>query len=159
MKYEDVRRYAELMKEFGLTSLELSDEGTSLKLETGAKTAALQPAVPASADMTAASAEADGPAVSGASADEAAAGTAADSSSISIKSPMVGVFYRSPAENAAPYVKVGDTVRKGTVIGLIEAMKLMNEIVSDSEGVVESIFAENGQTVDYGFELIRLKKI
>ena len=144
MKYEDVRRYAELMKEFGLTALEVSDEGSSLRLEIGQKAAS----VPAAAEPQADAAVQD----SGVKA-------APETDSISIKSPMVGVFYRAPAENAAPYVKVGDTVKKGTVIGLIEAMKLMNEIVSDSEGVVESILAENGQTVDYGFELIRLKKI
>lgn len=144
MKYEDVRRYAELMKEFGLTALEVSDESSSLRLEIGQKAVS----APAAAEPQADAAVQDNGVKAAPKAD-----------SISIKSPMVGVFYRAPAENAAPYVKVGDTVKKGTVIGLIEAMKLMNEIVSDSEGVVESILAENGQTVDYGFELIRLKKI
>lgn len=144
MKYEDVRRYAELMKEFGLTALEVSDDGSSLRLEIGQKAASAPAAPEPQAD---------------AAVQDNGVKAAPEADSISIKSPMVGVFYRAPAENAAPYVKVGDTVKKGTVIGLIEAMKLMNEIVSDSEGVVESILAENGQTVDYGFELIRLKKI
>lgn len=148
MKYEDVRRYAELMKEFGLTSIEITDEGSTLKLETG--TAA--PAAAASASQ--ATQTSDQPA-----AETAVSQEPASDGHLSVRSPMVGVFYRAPAENAAPYVKVGDTIKKGTVIGLIEAMKLMNEIVSDCDGVVEEIIAENGQTVDFGFELIRLRKI
>ena len=145
MKYEDVRRYAELMKEFGLTALEITDEGTSLKLESGTVP---QPAVQTSV-----------PVRTEALPDIRTAPDPDPEDTVSVKSPMIGVFYRAPAENAAPYVKVGDTVKKGTVIGLIEAMKLMNEIVSDSDGIVEKITVENGQTVDFGFELMKLRKI
>ncbi|MDP2312502.1 MAG: acetyl-CoA carboxylase biotin carboxyl carrier protein [Pseudomonadota bacterium] len=73
-----------------------------------------------------------------------------------IKAPIVGTFYRSPSPEAKPYVNVGDTVRKGQVVCIIEAMKLMNQIESDVEGVVTEILIENGQPVQFGQELIRL---
>ena len=71
---------------------------------------------------------------------------------------MVGVFYQAPAENAAPYVKVGDTVKQGTVLCLIEAMKMMNEITADCDGVIEEVCVENGQVVDFGKELFRIRR-
>lgn len=74
-----------------------------------------------------------------------------------IKSPLVGTFYSAKAEGEAPFVSVGDTVKKGQVIGIIEAMKLMNEIEAESDGVVAEILVENEQLVEYGQPLIRLK--
>lgn len=82
--------------------------------------------------------------------------TAEDASKV-IKSPLLGVFYAAPAEGEEPYVKPGDTVKKGDVVGIIEAMKLMNEIEADEEGIVDSIEAVNGEMVEYGQVLIRLK--
>ena len=67
-----------------------------------------------------------------------------------VKSPMVGTFYRSAAPDAKPFVDVGDTVKKGDTICIIEAMKLLNEIESDADGVVKEILVENGQPVEYG---------
>lgn len=74
------------------------------------------------------------------------------------ESQMVGTFYIAPSEEAAPFVKVGDTVKKGQTIGIIEAMKLMNEVSADCGGVVESIMAENEQMVEYGQPLIRIRR-
>lgn len=67
-----------------------------------------------------------------------------------IKSPLVGTFYAAPAENAEPFIKVGDQVQEGKVLGIVEAMKLMNEIESEFHGVIEKILVENGETVEYG---------
>jgi acetyl-CoA carboxylase biotin carboxyl carrier protein len=67
-----------------------------------------------------------------------------------VKSPMVGTFYRASAPDAKPFAEVGDTVKAGQTICIIEAMKLMNEIESDKDGVVKAILAENGQPVEYG---------
>ena len=72
-------------------------------------------------------------------------------------SPLVGTFYAAPSPEAEPYVKVGDTVKKGQVLGLIEAMKLMNEIESEYDGVVEAILVENEEVVEYGQPLFRIK--
>ncbi|MCM1325171.1 MAG: acetyl-CoA carboxylase biotin carboxyl carrier protein [Bacteroidales bacterium] len=74
-----------------------------------------------------------------------------------VKSPLVGRFYAAPSEDAEPFVKVGDTVKKGQVLAIVEAMKLMNEIESEYDGVVAEILAENGQGVEYGQALFRLQ--
>jgi acetyl-CoA carboxylase biotin carboxyl carrier protein len=71
-----------------------------------------------------------------------------------IKSPMVGTFYRAASPGAKPFVEVGDTVKKGQAVCIIEAMKLMNEIESDADGVVKAVLVENGQPVEYGEPLI-----
>ena len=67
-----------------------------------------------------------------------------------VKSPLVGTFYVAPAEDAEPFVKVGDRVKKGQTLAIVEAMKLMNEIESEYDGVVTKILAENGEGVEYG---------
>lgn len=67
-----------------------------------------------------------------------------------VESPLVGTFYAAPAEDAAPFVSVGDTVKKGQTLAIVEAMKLMNEIESEFDGVVKEVLAENGQPVEYG---------
>ena len=74
-----------------------------------------------------------------------------------VKAPLVGTFYSASAPDAAPFVKVGNTVKKGQVLGIIEAMKLMNEIESEYEGVVEAILVENGQMVEYGQNLFTIR--
>ena len=75
-----------------------------------------------------------------------------------IKSPLVGTFYAAPAENAEPFIKVGDQVQEGKVLGIVEAMKLMNEIESEFDGVIEKILVENGEIVEYGQPLFVVRK-
>ena len=74
-----------------------------------------------------------------------------------IKSPLVGTFYRAPSPEAPPFTEVGRSVRAGQVLCIVEAMKLMNEIESDTEGVVEEVLASNGQPVEYGEVLFRIR--
>ena len=98
-------------------------------------------------------------AMSEASADseEKAAGTKeAEQKGFLVKSPLVGTFYAAPAEDAAPYVAVGDTVKKGQTVAIVEAMKLMNDIESDFDGTVAEILVENGEMVEYGQPLFRI---
>jgi acetyl-CoA carboxylase biotin carboxyl carrier protein len=73
-----------------------------------------------------------------------------------VKSPMVGTFYRSGSPGAKPFVEVGDTVKAGQPICIIEAMKLMNEIEADKDGVIKAIMVENGQPVEYGESLMMI---
>ena len=73
-----------------------------------------------------------------------------------VKSPLVGTFYAAPSEDAEPFVSVGDQVKKGQTLAIVEAMKLMNEIESDFDGKVAEIYAENGQAVEYGQPLFRI---
>ena len=74
-----------------------------------------------------------------------------------ITSPLVGTFYAAPSPDDAPFVSVGDTVKKGQVIGIVEAMKLMNEIESEHDGVITEIMVNNGDMVEYGQILIKVK--
>ena len=74
-----------------------------------------------------------------------------------VKSPLVGTFYAAPSEDAQPFVKVGDTVKKGQTLAIVEAMKLMNEIVSEFDGVVTEILVENEDNVEYGQPLFRIQ--
>jgi acetyl-CoA carboxylase biotin carboxyl carrier protein len=74
-----------------------------------------------------------------------------------IKSPLVGTFYRAPSPEAPSFAEVGRTVKAGQVLCIVEAMKLMNEIESDADGVVEEILASNGQPVEYGEVLFRIR--
>jgi acetyl-CoA carboxylase biotin carboxyl carrier protein len=71
-----------------------------------------------------------------------------------LKSPMVGTFYRAPSPGAKAFVEVGDSVKAGQTVCIIEAMKLLNEIEADKDGVVKAILAENGQPVEYGEPLL-----
>lgn len=73
-----------------------------------------------------------------------------------VESPLVGTFYAAPAEDAAPFVAVGDTVKKGQTLAIVEAMKLMNEIESEFDGTIAEILVENGQPVEYGQPLFRI---
>ena len=74
-----------------------------------------------------------------------------------IRSPLVGTFYAAPAEYADAFVAVGDMVKKGQTLAIVEAMKLMNEIESEFDGVIEEVLVENGQPVEYNQPLFRLK--
>lgn len=148
MNQENIRTYAELMKELDLSALEITEGDKRIRLERTPAPAVQTVAVPAA--MAA-------PAVSAPLA--AAAPAASVSNGHPITSPMVGVFYCAPAENADPFVKVGDTVKKGDTVGIIEAMKLMNEVVSDVDGVIEEICVSNAETVDYGRVLMRVKAV
>ena len=82
---------------------------------------------------------------------------ASENSGNIVVSPLVGTFYAAPAEDAEPFVKVGDTVKKGQTLAIVEAMKLMNEIESDYDGVIEEILVTNGQPVEYNQPLFRVK--
>ena len=74
-----------------------------------------------------------------------------------VKSPMIGTFYSKSSPTSEPYVEVGQTVKKGTVLCIIEAMKLMNEIESEYDGTIEEILVKDGETVDYGKPLFKIK--
>lgn len=92
-----------------------------------------------------------------AGATQAGAGSVSEAPGVYITSPIVGMFYTSSGPDEAPFVKVGDTVKAGQVVGIVEAMKLMNEIESDVDGVIEEILVENAQGVEYGQPLFRIK--
>lgn len=140
MKETDIRKYAELMKELGLTGLEVTEENSKVRLERS---------VSISTKENLYSIPDSGPAVQSAPENR---------DDISVKSPIVGVFYAAPAENADPYVSVGDNVKKGQTLCIVEAMKLMNEITAEDDGIVTEVCVTNGQVVEYGTELFRIRR-
>lgn len=140
MKETDIRKYAELMKELDLTGLEITEENSKVRLERSVSAPASQTVY---------------------SVTEAVGNTQTPSEPkdyISVRSPIVGVFYAAPAENAAPYVSIGDTVTKGQTLCIVEAMKLINEIPAEEDGVISEVCVTNGQVVEYGTELFRIKR-
>ena len=137
MNESDIRKYANLMSELGLTGLEVTENDRVVRLE---RNPAPQTAAPVQTVQVG-----DVPQ------------SAANEDLIEISSPMVGVFYAAPAEDADPYVQVGDRVKKGQTLCIVEAMKLMNEIVAETDGQIVEICAQNGQVVDFGCPLFRVK--
>lgn len=147
MKLEEVRSLAQIMQESGLTSLEVEEGGAKIKLE---KKPLVQPVAPTILPVGA-------PVSAVAAAAPAAEKSASTENFKEIKSPMVGVFYTSPSPESESYVKVGSKVKKGDVVCIIEAMKLLNEINADQEGEIAEICVENGAVVEYGQTLFKLR--
>lgn len=143
MNDAEIRKYANLMRELGLTGLEITENDRVVRLER-----APAPAAPVRETVAVPAAPAAAPAPTA---------PAAAAEGVEITSPMVGVFYAAPAENAEPFVKVGDRVTRGQTLCIVEAMKLMNEIMAEMDGEIVEVCAENGQVVDYGCPLFRIK--
>ncbi len=139
MNESDIRKYAKLMQELGLTGLEIDEKNSTVRLERMPGTV-VNTLSPVQMPSSPAPAESKKPASDGSA----------------VTSPMVGIFYAAPAENAEPFVKVGDRVKKGDTLCIIEAMKLMNEIIAEKDAVILEICVKNGQAVEYGSTLFKL---
>lgn len=142
MELEDLKELIELLKDTDITELQVEKDGTKVKikrekmlasLDMGHKTVVRQ---------------------------EATAGPEAEEETqrlVTVTSPIVGTFYRSPTPDANHFVEIGSRVSKGQVLCIVEAMKLMNEIESDVDGIVMKILVENGQPVEYGEPLFLIE--
>ena len=160
MKVEQVLQLIQAVSDSALTEFKYEEDGVKLSLKkTGDKIVQVQAPAVAPAVVQAAPAvipaPAPVPAAPAPAAEAPAAGGAAGAeeelpAGNIVKSPLVGTFYAAPAEDAEPFVKVGDSVKEGQVLAIVEAMKLMNEIESDFTGTVKEILVENGQAVEYG---------
>ena len=154
MNVDEIRSILDLVREHDLTEFELEVEGIKIKVrKTGAATYTPLPAV-AMAPQAASAA----PAGPRAEARPAAVGAEPVGADMAIvKSPIVGTFYRAPEPGAPPFVETGAAVKKGQVLCIIEAMKLMNEIECDYDGEMVAAYVENGQAVQYGERLFAVK--
>jgi acetyl-CoA carboxylase biotin carboxyl carrier protein len=160
---DELRELIALLRENGLAEFELEREGFRVRLRRGVdydpmetRVAAPAPSTPTDAPRTAASAAGSpSPSHPGAQAQTAAS---EDQGLHIIESPIVGTFYRSRSPNAEPFVRTGSTVEPDSVVCIIEAMKLMNEITAETRGEVVKIYVENGQPVEYGQPLFGIKK-
>ena len=139
-----VRELAEMLAETGLTEIEVEDGDRKVRVSRGG--GVMMAAAPQ--QMTAAPAA---PAAVSAAAPTTEAPTAAEGA---LKSPMVGTVYLTPEPGAQPFVKVGDTVKQGDTLLIIEAMKVMNPIAADKAGTIKSVLVENAQPVEFDQPLV-----
>jgi acetyl-CoA carboxylase biotin carboxyl carrier protein len=138
----EIRRLADLLREYGLTEIEIEQEGVRVRLRREHAGPAPAP-IAVAASAAPAQVEAVAPAMP-------AAPAASQAHLLTIEAPMVGTFYRAPSPDAQPFVREGDRVKKGQVVCIVEAMKLMNEIESKVAGRVMKVLVENAQPVEYG---------
>ncbi|MDH5778597.1 MAG: acetyl-CoA carboxylase biotin carboxyl carrier protein [Gammaproteobacteria bacterium] len=142
MDIRKVKKLIELLEESGIAEIEIHEGEESVRISRQSQTVAAMPV---------AAAPAPAPAVAAAPVAEASSGSAASSeiTGHTVKSPMVGAFYRASSPSAKPFVEVGDQVKVGDTLCIIEAMKLLNQIEADKSGVIKKILVENGQPVEY----------
>jgi len=147
MDIRKVKKLIELLEESGIDELEIREGEESVRISRHSKNAP-QPlyAAPPMAAMPAAM---PAPAIAAAAPAEAAAPAAPKLNGHVVRSPMVGTFYRSPSPSAPSFVQIGQSVKKGDILCIVEAMKMMNHIEAEVGGVIEAILAENGQPVEY----------
>jgi acetyl-CoA carboxylase biotin carboxyl carrier protein len=148
--YDEIRRLVGLLEEKNLSVFELEIEGLKVKIARG---------VPPAAPMTAIAAEpAEVPRMPEAPSPAQAAGPVSEppQGHHLITSPMVGTFYRAPDPTSAPFVDIGDTVKKGQTLCIIEAMKLMNEIEADVDGTITEVYIDNAKPVEFGQKLFAI---
>ncbi|CAG4889919.1 acetyl-CoA carboxylase biotin carboxyl carrier protein [Paraburkholderia gardini] len=149
MDLRKLKTLIDLVSESGISELEVTEGEGKVRIVKNAPPVYVQPSTSYAPQYA-------GPApFQGAAPDASAAGAPATPAPAApqghvVTSPMVGTFYRAPSPGSDPFVQVGDTVKEGQTICIIEAMKLLNEIESDQSGVIKEILVENGQAVEYG---------
>ena len=150
MEFENLLTLIKTVSDSELTDFDYEENGTRIRLKKKKETVVV---AGASADVPTAPLAAAQAAIQNS---ETVADADNEPEGMIVKSPLVGTFYAAPAEDAAPFVSIGDLVRKGQTLAIVEAMKLMNEIESDFDGKVAEVYVENGQAVEYGQPLFRI---
>jgi acetyl-CoA carboxylase biotin carboxyl carrier protein len=161
MNQKEIKELIEFLIEKDITEFELERGDVKLRVKRGHEpqyvTAPMVHAAPVAASATAAPAPAK-PASGTPAAVAAPAAPPAEENLHYVKSPIVGTYYESPSPGSPPFLKVGDQVKEGQVLCIVEAMKLMNEIEADASGEVVKILVTNGQPVEYGMPLFAIRK-
>ena len=153
MDLKDIKAIIDLMKKNSVTEFELEKQDFKIRLKRGSNGGA-----PVAYDDAPALAYATpSAAVPAPSAAPAVPAPAPASSEVEIKSPMIGTFYRAPSPESAPYVEVGTEVSPETVVCIIEAMKVMNEIKAEAKGVITQVLVENAKPVEFGQPLFKIR--
>ena len=145
MDIRKVKKLIELLEESGIDELEIKEGEESVRISRHSK----QPAYAPQPFYAQAPAPAAAPVAAAAPSAEAAPAAAAKLNGTVARSPMVGTFYRAASPTSGNFVEVGQTVKKGDILCIVEAMKMMNHIEAEASGVIESILVENGQPVEY----------
>lgn len=142
MDFREIRKLIDLLYEAGLAEIEVEEAGRKIRVRRESIS------LPTEKTSAAPTAKVEAPALETEKEDKARGAL--------VRSPIVGTFYRSPSPNADAYSDVGDLVKKGQILCIVEAMKLMNEIESDVEGKIVEICVEDGAAVEYGEPLFRI---
>ncbi len=143
MEMDEIKNLIELLRDTDITELQIEKEGSKLKIK--------REKFLSSFDVTPHSGK------TFAETGEAEREIAEEQRLVTLTSPIVGIFHRAPSPEAEPFVEVGSKVKKGQVLCIVEAMKLMNEIESDTDGIISKILIENGQPVEYGEPLFLIE--
>ncbi|RLD09695.1 MAG: acetyl-CoA carboxylase biotin carboxyl carrier protein [Chlamydiae bacterium] len=153
MDLKEIKQILKLMDTHGLTEFTLEKEDEKLVLRRDLIAPAPQQIIQAPAPVAAA------PAIPAAVPVEAAAVPAEDSNFITIESPMVGTFYAAASPDSEPYVQVGQSIGPDTTVCIVEAMKIMNEIKAEVSGTIEQVCVQNGQPVEFGQALFKVRPV
>ena len=149
MEYEKIKKLMDDMGNSKLTSIDIDfPDGTKISMKKENKVVVSENIVPSTADEKVVRTEKE---------TRIEATSQIEENCNIVKSPMVGTFYKKPSPDAKPYVEVGQRVKKGDVLCIIEAMKLMNEIESEFDGEIVEILVEDGKPVEYGMPIIKIK--
>ncbi|MHB8174045.1 MAG: acetyl-CoA carboxylase biotin carboxyl carrier protein [Nitrospirota bacterium] len=151
MNLKEIKELIEVLKNSDITEIELEKAGTKIRLKKGLGGHENVLSPPAGEERAAPTAQIAAPAP-----DPAAE---AQKNLFAVNSPIVGTFYRAPSPDAAVYVEVGDVVKKGQILCIIEAMKLMNEIEAEVSGKIAAVLVENAQPVEYGEPLFHIEPV
>jgi acetyl-CoA carboxylase biotin carboxyl carrier protein len=157
---DELKQILDMMREHGLSEFEIEHEGLRLKLRKDAGGHVVAHPAAGSPHVAPTMAAAPPTAAVGSAPSAPSAATSDGDSPIElavVKSPIVGTFYRSPEPGAPSFVEIGSTVKKGQVLCIIEAMKLMNEIDSEYDGEITNVYVESGQSVQYGERLFAIR--
>ncbi len=154
MDLRKLKKLIDLVQESGIAELEITEGEEKVRIARGGGVSVASAVTGAPAAAAAPATAASAAAAPGST--QAPAEAPAQPEGHVVKAPMVGTFYRAPSPDAKPFVEVGDSVKEGQTVCIIEAMKLMNEIEADAAGVVKAILVENGQPVEYGQPLFIL---
>ncbi len=143
MELDEIRNLIDLLRDTDITELQVEREGSKLKIKREKFLSSYDVSPP--------------PAKPAVEPEKAEDKITEEQKLVTITSPIVGIFHRAPSPEAPPFVEVGSFVKKGQVLCIVEAMKLMNEIESDADGVVSKILIENGHPVEYGEPLFLIE--
>ncbi len=143
MELDDLKELIELIKETDITELQLEKNGTKVRIKREKMLSPMEISVQKFGSLQ----------------EKVTQEAEEETRLITVTSPIVGTFYRAPSPEAAPFVEVGSKVKKGQVLCIVEAMKLMNEIESEADGIVIKVLVENGQPVEYGEPLFLIEPV
>jgi acetyl-CoA carboxylase biotin carboxyl carrier protein len=148
MTFDEIKELVEVLDNSSLASIKISKDNFSIQLNKYGRSAPAAPAAPVAAFAPVAAPAAEAP-----------AGAAPVAAGEAITSPMVGTYYQCPSPDSPPFAKVGDTIRKGQTLGIIEAMKIMNELEAEFDCKILEVLVNDGQVIEYDTPLFRIERV